>query len=177
MGLRSARRRAQEQCEAFVVARDGPGAGGHRRPRRRDPDASPSVGSLWPRRELHGSAGRVPQLPQAFPPGRPAEGRRARDRVAREEARSLWRVLPELQREEARGPEAVQPHVQDLRGTGRGHRVDRVAPARDGAVDLRRLRERPADFTQEAPVRDSADRQGFPQRDHAGQLHLPLARV
>ncbi len=36
---------------------------------------------------------------------------------------------------------------------------------------------RPAAVTAEGPVRHRADRQVVPQRDHAGQLHLPHARV
>ena len=43
----------------------------------------------------------------------------------------------------------------------------------DGAGDLRQLQERAADRAPEAAVRNRADRQVVPQRDHAGQLHLP----
>ena len=49
--------------------------------------------------------------------------------------------------------------------------------ARDRPGHLRQLQERPAVLAQEAAVRHRADRQVVPQRDHAGQLHLPHARV
>ena len=159
------------------MADDGPAPRRCRRAGWRHPHAPACVGSVGARGEFHRPAGRVPQLPQAVPARRSPEGRRARGRVARQEARPLGRALSELRRAQARGPAAVQPHVQDVRRTGRGHRIHRVAPAGNGAIDLRRLRERPADDAKEAPVRDRADRQGVPQRDHPRQLHLPIARV
>ena len=42
---------------------------------------------------------------------------------------------------------------------------------------LRQLPQRPDDDAQEAAVRHRPDRQGVPQRDHAGELHLPHPRV
>ena len=42
---------------------------------------------------------------------------------------------------------------------------------------LRRLRQVVTPAAHEAPVRHRPDRQGFPQRDHSRQLHLPHARV
>ena len=47
----------------------------------------------------------------------------------------------------------------------------------DGPGHLHQLQERPADLAQEGPVRHRPDRQVVPQRDHAGQLHLPHPRV
>ena len=45
------------------------------------------------------------------------------------------------------------------------------------AQDLHQLQERRSDRPPEAAVRDRAGRQVVPERDHAGQLHLPDARV
>ena len=72
---------------------------------------------------------------------------------------------------------AVQPHVQDVHGSGRGAGGRRLPAAGDGAGDLRQLPERAAGVAPEGAVRHRADRQGVPQRDHARQLHLPHARV
>ena len=84
VGLRSARRRAQEQREAGLVALDGPGAGRHRRARRRDPDASAGVGHVRARRLVQRPAGRVPDRPQALPARRAARDREPhRDRPGR----------------------------------------------------------------------------------------------
>ena len=63
----------------------------------------------------------------------------------------------------------------DRAGEGGGR--DRLPAPRDGAGHLRQLQERAAVRAQEAAVRDRADRQVVPQRDHARQLHLPHARV
>ena len=71
----------------------------------------------------------------------------------------------------------VQPHVPDADRPGRGDGAGRVPAAGDRAGDLRQLQERRADRPAQAAVRHRADRQGVPQRDHAGQLHLPHARV
>ena len=53
VGLRAARRRAEEQRQAGVVAGDGPGARRHRRPGRRHHHGAPGVGHFRPRRQLH----------------------------------------------------------------------------------------------------------------------------
>src|SRR2546430_3164958 len=52
-----------------------------------------------------------------------------------------------------------------------------LSPPRDGAGDLRQLPQRAAVVAPEDPVRDRADRQGVPQRDHARELYLSDARV
>ena len=72
LGLRAARRRAQEQRQAGVVADHGPGARRHRRPRRRDPHASPGLGDVRPRRIVQRPAGRMPDRPPAVPARRAA---------------------------------------------------------------------------------------------------------
>ena len=86
--------------------------------------------------------------------------------------------MPELRRQGLvhRGP-AVPPDVQDPRRPGRGRRRGRVPAPGDRAGDLRQLPERADHGAQEAAVRDRADREVVPQRDHAGQLRLPHARV
>ena len=71
----------------------------------------------------------------------------------------------------------VQPDVQDVHGARRGQRQRGLPAAGDGAGDLRQLPERAAVRAAEGAVRHRPDRQGVPQRDHAGQLHLPHARV
>ena len=71
----------------------------------------------------------------------------------------------------------VQPHVPDARRRDGGDGRRRLPPARDGAGHLHQLQERRPDRTAQAAVRDRADRQVVPERDHAGQLHLPHARV
>ena len=71
----------------------------------------------------------------------------------------------------------VQPDVRDARRAGEGHGVDRLPAPRDGAGDLHQLQERPPVRAQEAAVRDRADRQVVPQRDHDRKLRLPHARV
>ena len=53
----------------------------------------------------------------------------------------------------------------------------RVSAPGDGAGHLRELPERAAVDAPEDSVRHRADRQGVPQRDHAGEFHLPHARV
>ena len=62
-------------------------------------------------------------------------------------------------------------------GPGEGVGLGRLPAPRDGAGHLRQLQERPAVRAQEAAVRHRPGRQVVPQRDHAGQLHLPHARV
>ena len=144
------------------MAVDGAAARRHRRARRRHPDGSPGLGGQRPRRHLRRSARRLSQLQRALP-------RRPAPRVGR---------LPQLRRQGIlhRGT-AVQPHVQDLRRAGGGRRLGRVPAARDGAGHLRQLSERPDDDAQEAAVRNRPDRQVVPQRDHAGELRLPHARI
>ena len=59
-----------------------------------------------------------------------------------------------------------------------GRRGGRGVPApRDGPGHLRQLQERAGQHARAGPVRHRPDRQELPQRDHAAELHLPLARV
>ncbi len=55
--------------------------------------------------------------------------------------------------------------------------VARVPAPRDRSGHLRQLQKRLSDRAQTAAVRHRADREVVPQRDHAGQLHVPRARV
>ena len=71
----------------------------------------------------------------------------------------------------------LQPHVRDARRRARGDGRPGVPAPRDGAGHLHQLQERRPDRAPQAAVRHRADRQVVPQRDHAGQLHLPHARV
>ena len=62
-------------------------------------------------------------------------------------------------------------------GADRGRFRPGLPAPGDGTGHLHQLPQRAADLAQEDPVRDRADRQVVPQRDHAGQLHLPHPRV
>ena len=74
-------------------------------------------------------------------------------------------------------PKQFSGMLRDLPRPGRG-RVGAALPApRDRAGHLRQLPQRADHRAQEAAVRHRADRQELPQRDHAGQLHLPHPRV
>ncbi len=82
LGLRPARRGAEGEHQAPVVARDGHRPRGRRRSRlQRDP-ADPHLGGQRPPQHVHRPADRVPVLPQAVPGGPPAGG-------VRESARAL----------------------------------------------------------------------------------------
>ena len=71
----------------------------------------------------------------------------------------------------------VQPALPHLRRPGGGRGQHRLPAAGDGPGHLCQLRQRPDHDAQEAALRHRPDRQGLPQRDHPGQLHLPRPRV
>ena len=100
----------------------------------------------------------------AQPPGGPLR------QGALEAARRPSRLRPD------RGAR-VQPDVRDHDRAGQGRRLDRLPAARDRAGDLPRLQDDASVRASQAALRDRPDRQVVPQRDHAGQLHLPHARV
>ena len=161
VGLRAARRRDPPEHPQRLVAFDGPAARRDRRPGGGDHHVAPRVGGVRPRRGLLRPAGRMRELPPALPRRSPAGAAR----------------LSELRRNGVQRAEAVQHDVQDAHGAGR-RRLRRHLPAsRDRAGDVRRLPAGADRRAQEAAVRDRADRQVVPQRDHAGELHLPHARV
>ena len=136
---------------AAARRRGGPGLGHPHEPER--------VGGVGPPGQLQRSPGGLPRLQGALA-GRPHRG-----------------PVPELRiRRPDRGP-AVQHDVQDVRGTGGGRGLGGLPAAGDGAGHLRQLHEHGADHTQEATVRRGPGGQVVPQRDHAGQLRVPHARV
>ena len=139
VGLRPPRRRAPPQHPQRLVALDGPAPRRRRRPGGRDHHVAEGLGGERPRGRVPRPARRVPELPPALPPGSPGRGPH----------------LSELRPEAIHGAPAVQPDVQDPHGPRRG-RVERgLPPTRDGAGDVRRLRDRPADLAEEDPVRRS----------------------
>ncbi len=71
----------------------------------------------------------------------------------------------------------VQPDVRDERRRRRRRFEQGLPPPRDRPGHLRQLQERARHLPREAAVRDRPGRQELPQRDHAAELHLPLARV
>ena len=71
----------------------------------------------------------------------------------------------------------LQPDVRDDRGPGEGDRFDDLSAAGDRAGHLRQLQERAPVRAPAAAVRYRAGRKVVSQRDHAGELHLPHARV
>ena len=74
-------------------------------------------------------------------------------------------------------PASFNMMPQDLPGRRR-RRVGPALPAAgDRAGHLHQLPQRHAGDAQEAALRHRPDRQELPQRDHAGQLHLPHPRV
>ena len=179
MGLRPPRRRAQGEHPPPVVEVHGHEPRRRRRPRLLDHPPARDVGRLGPRRHLHRPARRVPQLPPPSPPGPPPGGAR------REEGHRGPRLDPDVRHRvpglRHQGPvdraARVQHDAQDLPRRHRG-RVGPALPApRDGPGHLRQLQQRHAGLAQEAAVRHRPDGQELPQRDHAGQLHLPHARV
>ena len=179
LGLRSARRRAQEQRQAGVVAGDGPGARRHRRARCRDPHAPAGLGDVRPRRLVQRPAGRMPDRPPALPARRAARRRGPdgdRPPGPRRSSRRLGLRCPVDGGPLSRAA-PLQPHVQDVHGPGRGGRVGHLPPPGDRPGLVRQLQERPPVVAQEAAVRDRPDRQVVPQRDQPGQLRLPDARV
>ena len=179
LGLRPARRRAQEQRQAGLVAGDGPGARRHRRARRRDPHASAGVGHVRPRRLVQRPAGRVPDRPQALPARRAARRRGPDARPTCRTRRIVERLG--LRCPDDGGPLSAPRRFNLMFKTFMGPVEDDAgghlpAPG-DGPGLVRQLQERPAVVAQEAAVRDRPDRQVVPQRDQPGQLRLPDARV
>ena len=150
------------------MARDGALARRHRGSRFRDPYASARVGGERARRWVRRSARRLQILPG--PLSRRQAAGRALPAEAEQEAGRAQRVP-------ADGAASVQPDVQDAHGSGGGHlRRDLSAP-RNGAGIVREFSQRAAGVAAESAVRHRADREGIPQRNHAGEFHLPHARI
>ena len=190
LGLWPARRGAQEQHQARVVARLRADPRRHGGDRRVDPHARDRVGGERSPGSLHRPDGRLPGV-QAPLPGRPRghaavgpllprhQGQQVHDpgRRAVRPLRSAPDALPGVRQGGADRTPAVQSHVQDVHGPRRGGRRAHLPASRDRPGDVRELRQRPAVDATEAAVRDRAGRSIVPQRDHAGQLHLPDSGV
>ena len=75
-------------------------------------------------------------------------------------------------------PAQLQPDADDAdRRLGRRRRSTAYLRSRDLPADLQRLQARARVGATEGSLRHRPDRQGVPQRDHAAELHVPLARV
>jgi hypothetical protein len=178
VGLRPARGRAEGEPQAAVVEVHGHpprGRGGHRQLG----DLAPAgLGGLGARQRLPRPAGRVPELSPPLP-GRPA--RRGVQRAHRQggrRGRPVRGAVPQLRHARPVHRAArVQHDAQDLPRPRRVRRRPALPAPGDRARHLRQLSERPDDLAQEAAVRYRPDGQELPQRDHAGQLHLPHPRV
>ena len=166
--LRPLRRPAEGQHQAALALGDGAGARRHRRAGLVDHPPPAGLGGIRPRRRIHRSARRLQVLQEALP-RRSSRGVAVRP-ASEQAARRDVRLRPH------RGA-PLQPHVRDARRRARGDGRPGVPAPRDGAGHLHQLQERRPDRAPQAAVRHRADRQVVPQRDHAGQLHLPHARV
>ena len=160
------------------MAGDDPGARRHRRPRLGDHPAPAHLGGVRAPRRVQRPADRVPGLQPPLP-GRPPPGGARRHggaprRPLRPRAVQAPRRPPGLRPH--RGAR-VQPDVRDADRAGEGRRLDRLPPPGDRAGHLPRLQDDASVRAQEAAVRDRPGGQVVPERDHAGQLHLPHARV
>ena len=134
--------------------------------------------SVWeasgPRRRVQRSAGRLPDV-QAPLPRRPPRRPGARRDPLRQAGRASAPARPsDCDLTEARQFNLMlSTRLGAVEETG----VARVPPARDRAGHLRQLQERRPARAAQAAVRDRADRQVVPQRDHARELPLPHPRV
>ena len=117
------------------------------------------LGGERPPRRLHRPAGRLPHL-QAPLPRRPA---RVRGQCGRKPSKHPGET-PDCDLTEARDFNLM---FETTRRAGQGRGLDRLPAPRDRAGDLPQLQELPPVLAQEAAVRDRADRQELPQRDHA----------
>ena len=147
------------------------GARRHRRPRLGDPPAPARLGGL---------RATSPASPTRWSTAATCKQRFRADHLDRDEMCPAKASLPKTEDRRARPHRGarLQPDVRDARsGPVEGDGVGRLPAPRDRAGHLHQLQERPAVQPQEAAVRHRAGRQVVPQRDHAGQLHLPHARV
>ena len=71
----------------------------------------------------------------------------------------------------------IQPDVQNVYGRYRGRKKRGVSAAGNGTGHFCKFRQHPAHHTAQAAVWRVPGGQGVPQRDHAGQLRVPHARI
>ena len=132
-----------------------------------------------PRRRVHRPAGGVPELPQALP-RRPAGRGVRRAHRARRPPRTTCPRCPCPNcgtRGQYTAPREFNMMLKTHLGpveSEEGLHYLRPETAQGIFVNFLNVQ---TDLAQEAAVRHRADRQELPQRDHAGQLHLPHARV
>ena len=112
LGLRPARGRAQAQHHRRLVARHGPAARRHRRPRRRDPHAPAGSG----RRPATS-----PASPTRWSTARHCKHRFRADQLSDGTPIGGWRSA-RIAASRAHRAAQLQPDVQDLHGSGRGRR-------------------------------------------------------
>ena len=154
----------QAQHQAAVVALDGPAPRRRRRAGRRDHHVARRSG----RRAATSRCSTDPLV----------ECLNCHQRFREDHLGDDRHVCPNCGQTALHRAAAVQPDVQDAHGPGRGRgeRGRTCGPRRRrGCSSTSRTIQQAS--PQEDPVRDRADRQVVPQRDHAGQLHLPHARV
>ncbi len=190
MGLRPAGRRAAPQHPEPLVARHGAPPPRRGRAGSGHSHAPPGLAGQRPRRAVQRPDGGLPGL-QAPLPGRPPgqpdvgallpgqEGQQVRG-AGRRAVQALRRpadALPRVWQGRADRAPAVQPDAEDLPGPGGGRGGRDLPPAGDGPGHVRQLRQRAAGHAAQAPVRHRPDRPELPERDHAGELHLPHPRV
>ena len=165
VGLRPARGRAAPQHPQRLVAGQRATARRRRGRRGRDHHEPARLAGERTPRDVPRPARGMHELPPALPRGSSRGERRRRG------------ALPELRGRGVHRAEAVQPDAEDVPRTDRGRRRRGLPAPGDRAGHVRELLGDPGRLAQEAAVRHRADRQVVPQRDHAGQLHLPHARV
>ena len=182
VGLRPARRRAQGEHQAAVVA--GPWSTQPRRRRRPRLLGDPARAQVWEASghvgDVHRPARRVPELPQALPRRPPAGGvRRARRASPTPTTRLADVACPNCGTRGAVDRAArLQRHAQDLpRPRSRTSRActtcaprPRRASSSTSPTSLNASRKKP-------PFGIGQIGKTLPQRDHARQLHLPHPRV
>ena len=126
LGLRAARRRAEEQRQAPVVEVHGAGPRRRRRPRLVRHPRARGVGGQRPRRGVRRPAHRVPVLPQALPGRPPGRGVRGEARPAAGERPRRHR-LPQL-RHQGRVHRAARCSTACSRPTSARSRTSRAWP-------------------------------------------------
>ena len=178
VGLRAARRRAQEQHQAAVVALDGAGPRRHRRPRLVGDPGPRGLGGVRPRRGVF-----VDPLTECQSCHKRFRADHLEEAYEAKHNRPPANGLADINCPNCgtKGAFTEPKMFNGLLRTYLGPVEDESGLAYlrpgDGAGHLHQLPQRPAVGPAQAAVRHRPDRQVVPQRDHAGQLHLPHPRV